>query len=236
MHTFPNGKKYVGITSKRPEVRWGANGRRYTVKCNGKYNQPRMAHAILKYKWENVAHEILFEGLTKEEAEEKEIEMISFYQSNCEEFGYNIENGGNANKMSEETKKKLSKSLRGKPKTEEHKKNLSKAKKGISRTLTEETKRKIGAARIGSSVTEATKKKISESRKGKRCGANNPNSRKVAQYTKNGDIVAVWDCARQASIALNIHHGNLIQCCRGKHKSCGGFVWRYYEENGGNIT
>lgn len=61
VHIFPNGKKYFGITSKRPNARWeGGSG-------YGK-NQPVMQAAIAKYGWENVEHEILFEGLSHEEA------------------------------------------------------------------------------------------------------------------------------------------------------------------------
>ena len=236
VHIFPNGKRYVGITHRKPEARWGANGRCYTRQCNGKYVQPRMAYAVLKYEWENVAHEILFEGLTKEEAEQKEVELISFYKSNLREFGYNIENGGHASTLSEDTKKKLSKALRGRPKTEEHRRKLSKAKMGISHPFSEEAKRKLSAARMGHPVAEATRKKLSESRKGKHCGVNNPSARKVAQYTKDGEFIKSWDYATQASCELGIHLGNLIQCCRGNLKSCGGFIWRYYEEIGGDIT
>ena len=236
VHTFPNGKKYVGITSLRPETRWGRNGRCYTRKHNGKYVQPRMANAILKYRWENVAHEILFEGLTKGAAEQKEIELISIYKSNHREYGYNIESGGHSGEMAEETKRKLSELFKGKPKTEEHKKNLSKAMKGVGHPISEEARRKLSATKKGRIVTEASRKKISESRKGKYGGANNPSARRIVQYTKNGDFVKVWDYATQASNALGLHLGNMIQCCRGNLKSCGGFVWRYYEETGGDNT
>lgn len=236
LHIFPNGKKYVGITHRKPEARWGANGRCYMRQCNGKYVQPRMAYAILKYGWDDVTHEILFEGLTKEEAEQKEIELISFYRSNQRGFGYNIENGGQVNKTSEETRKKLSEINKGKPKSEEHKRKLSIAHMGIGHPLSEETKRKLSIAHMGRTFSEESRRKLSESRKGKYGGANNPSARRIVQYTKDGDLVKVWDYAKQASDSLGIHLGNLIQCCRGKHKSCGGFVWRYYEETGGDIT
>jgi group I intron endonuclease len=203
---------------------------------NGMYVQPRMAYAILKYGWDDVTHEILFEGLTKEEAEQKETELISSYKSNLRGFGYNIENGGHVNKTSEETKKKLSELLRGRPKTEKHKKNLSKARKGVGHPLSEETKRKLSVARMGHPVTEESRRKMSEARKGKYSGTSNHSARKVVQYTKDGDFVKVWDYATQASDALSIHLGNLIQCCRGNLKSCGGFIWRYFEETGGDIV
>ena len=58
-----------------------------------------------KYGWKNIKHEILFKNLNKEEAEQKEIELIAKYKSNQIEFGYNIANGG-SHVVSNETKKR----------------------------------------------------------------------------------------------------------------------------------
>ena len=94
-HTFPNGKVYIGITSKKPETRWNRGyGYLSKSKPNGKYGQPLMANAILKYDWDDIQHEILFSGLTRKEACQKEIELIKEYKSNNRKFGYNISNGG----------------------------------------------------------------------------------------------------------------------------------------------
>ena len=100
-----NGKKYVGITSQRPKARWGKNGKGYTH-CTYFYN------AIKKHGWDSFIHEILFEGLSKEEAEDKEIELIAEWNLNNENFGYNIAKGGAT--YSEEARAKLSKALKGK--------------------------------------------------------------------------------------------------------------------------
>lgn len=101
VHIFPNGKNYIGITCRKPEVRWN-NGRGYQ-------NSRFIRHAISKYGWENVKHEILFIGLSKSEAENKEIELIGVYKSSQERYGYNIANGGNSSGcVSEITKRKLS--------------------------------------------------------------------------------------------------------------------------------
>ena len=87
-HTFPNNKVYIGITGRKTiEMRWGRNGSRY-------HGQTYIVNAIQKYGWDNIKHEILFDNLTKEEAEQKEIELIAFYKSNQRECGYNIELGG----------------------------------------------------------------------------------------------------------------------------------------------
>lgn len=115
-HIFPNNKVYIGITCQKPEYRW-RNGKGYYQK-----GQNKIYKAIEKYGWENIKHEILYENLSKEEAEEKEIELISFYNSN-KNGGYNIENGGNcANSITEETRQKMRlnhKGMLGKKKTKE---------------------------------------------------------------------------------------------------------------------
>ena len=61
MHICPNNKKYIGITCQEPEKRW-INGKGY--KTNDYFFR-----AIQKYNWNNIKHEILFNNLTKKEAE-----------------------------------------------------------------------------------------------------------------------------------------------------------------------
>lgn len=63
-HTSPTNKYYVGITKQNPLKRW-ANGRGY---CKNKH----FYKAILKYGWDNFKHEIVFSGITKDEAIQRE--------------------------------------------------------------------------------------------------------------------------------------------------------------------
>lgn len=100
-------KTYIGITTKSPpEKRW-RNGLGYN------HNQ-YFTRAIKKYGWDNFEHIILFKNKTQEEAEELEILFIKILLSNNSIYGYNIDNGGNSSeKMTEETKRKLSKSHKG---------------------------------------------------------------------------------------------------------------------------
>ena len=86
MHTCPNGKVYIGLTGIKPEYRWD-NGRGYKTQI--------FRYAIAKYGWDNIEHTIIKDGLTLEEANKLEFEMISKYKSNNSEFGYNIDYGGN---------------------------------------------------------------------------------------------------------------------------------------------
>ena len=165
-HTSPSEKIYIGITSM-PVNRRGRNG------CGYKNNQ-YFYRAIQKYGWDNFKHEILYDNLTKNEAENIEIKLISQYKSNQKEFGYNIESGGNCvGKVSEETRIKLSEIMKGKPSpnkgilmSEAQKQKISNSKKGISTgPKSEDTKRKISEGNKGKIVSEETRKRISEARK-----------------------------------------------------------------------
>lgn len=79
-----NGKMYIGITNNAKK-RW------YNHCCN--YISP-IGRAIQKYGKENFKFEELFTGLTIEEAEKKEIQLISELKTLVSENGYNIAIGG----------------------------------------------------------------------------------------------------------------------------------------------
>lgn len=81
-----NQKKYIGITSQKPEHRWGPNG------CH--YHSQYFAKAIKKYGWDGFDHFILCEGLEEDEAKEMEIALIAEHSSNNSDFGYNCTIGG----------------------------------------------------------------------------------------------------------------------------------------------
>lgn len=44
------------------------------------------------------------------------------------------------------------------------------------------------------------------------------------------EIIKIWDYIKEASGSLNIAGTSISACCRGKRKTAGGFIWRYYEE------
>ena len=81
-----NDKKYIGITCRKPEHRWGKDGHSYKGQVFKK--------AIEKYGWNNLDHVILFNELSAEDAYKKEQELIKLYKSNQKEFGYNLSAGG----------------------------------------------------------------------------------------------------------------------------------------------
>lgn len=96
-------------------------------------------------------------------------------------------------------------------------------------------------------VSEETKKKLSEIRKYKYSGTNNnfygkhhsemtkkkiaiANSKTVLQFSKDGEFIREWDSMRDIERELGIAHTNISTCCKGKHKTAGGFIFRYKED------
>lgn len=100
-----NNKAYIGQTSQKLERRW-RDGEGYSH-CSYFYN------AIKKYGWDNFEHFIIFNNLTKEEANIKEQLLIQLFDTINPNFGYNLEIGGGNKTHSEETKQKISNSLKG---------------------------------------------------------------------------------------------------------------------------
>ena len=84
-HTFPNNKIYIGITKQNVNKRWG-NGKHYKNQVVGR--------AIKKYGWNNIKHEIIYNGLSENEALKIEQDLIKKYKSNQKEYGYNKTIGG----------------------------------------------------------------------------------------------------------------------------------------------
>lgn len=52
-------------------------------------------------------------------------------------------------------------------------------------------------------------------------------ARIVAQYTLEGEFIKEWESITLAANTLNINGGHITQCCKGKQRHCGGYVWRY---------
>ena len=50
----------------------------------------------------------------------------------------------------------------------------------------------------------------------------------VCQYEKNGTFIKKWDSIKDAGETLLISRGNITTCCKGKVKSAGGFIWKFF--------
>lgn len=213
-HTFKNGKVYIGITQQRPNERW-KNGTGY------KHNK-HLTSAILKYGWDNIKHEILFDGLTKEEACQKEIELIAKYQSNNRIYGYNKSTGGETTKgfhFTEEMKEECRKRNLGKKHSEETKQKISKANKEHwkthIKTAPEGTGYKIWTKRRKNGTVIPWNKGI------------HFEGKEVIQFDKNMNYINSYKSISLAQCETSVSSGHICECCKGKRKSAGGYIWRY---------
>lgn len=200
-HTTPSGKVYVGITNQKPEYRW-QNGNRYK-------NNEHFYRAILKYGWENIEHEIMENGLTRQQACDLEIELIAKYDSTDPDKGYNNSIGGEYGALgvhrSAETRLKMSESMKG----------ANHPNYGKHRSA--ETRRKLSESHKGKHLSHETRRKLSESLK----GANNPNygkhlsdetRRKLSETRKNLSVETRIKLSearkKQTPPMLGKHHSN----------------------------
>lgn len=213
-----------------------------------------------KYGQENFTFEIL-ELCSEDVLDEIEIKYINFYDACNTNKGYNIESGGNQCKhLSDKTKRKIGDANRGRRHSEESKKQMSKSRTGEGNGMykkqhSEETKKKISDAKkgkpghpstdyqkecarlanLGKLKSEETKRKLSESHKGKI--PYNKNQRPVYCIELN----ELFESPSKAGKKLNIHSGNIINCCEHIRKTCGGYRWMYadtdeYTELINNLT
>lgn len=224
-----NEKVYIGQTITGFDRRYGNNLSKRTSNRHLKYS-------IQKYGIDNFNISKVFDiAFSKEELDIKEKCWISIYKSTNSDYGYNSEDGGSNGKPNEETRIKLSESMKGRVFTEEHRDN-------------------IRNALIGKPLSEERKEKISKSLKGKRTGKensfygkhhdeetrikmseNNKNKKKIICITTG----KVFNSIKEASIYYGIKCTTAISaCCKGKTKSCGKLedgtklVWSYfYGEN-----
>jgi group I intron endonuclease len=135
-----NNKIYIGQTTGTIEKRW----QRHNWQCTRKRNAMAITNAIIKYGKENFTIEEIDKAETIEELNEKEIYFISLLNS-ISPNGYNLSGGGGYVEMSDETKLKISNTHKRKWKegnriSEETRKKLSDSHKGW--IPSEETKEK----------------------------------------------------------------------------------------------
>ena len=204
LHITPSGKKYFGITSQKKVNRRWENGKGYK-------NNEYFTNAINKYGWNNIVHVILADDLTSEDACLFEQIFIALYDTTNRSKGYNLTNGGEHFRHSEETKRKMSESRKGKNNY------------WHGRHHSEETKRKLSEINKGKTHSEETRRKLSEINKGRKSpmygktGKDNPCSKTVICITTKEIFYGICEAERMTGI----NYKNISAVCLGKRKTTG---------------
>lgn len=212
-----NGKVYIGITHyEDPNRRW-CNGRGY--KHSTLFNR-----AIKKYGWDSFMHEVLFTGLSREEAHIMERALIAKYKR--EGISYNIANGGEgAESIAEETKEKLRQYtpwIKGKHHDEEAREKIRAASKKMweekRETMIEAIRRAPKKKRTWVPSTEFRKLQSDRLSKAINC------------YDLFGHYLATYKSSIEAEKILNVDLSHIAEAVSGRRKVCGGYQWRYTNE------
>lgn len=244
-----NGKVYIGITSMRPSRRWDC-GRGYRA---NKY----FYNSICKHGWDGFTHEVLAENLTREQACICEQALILAYNSNQKEKGYNMANGGEGAgsvsektrekqsermkgntymrgfKFSDESRKRLSESKKGKPLTEEHRKKLSENCNRMPEIIAKRTAHAKGNRyKLGCRESEETRRKKSERMKKCQLGSSNPMARSVICLNTQDVFGSVVEAGAYCGLASV---NRISDVCKNKRRSAGKkdgkpLTWVFYED------
>ena len=151
------------------------------------------------------------EGLTGEELKE----MGLYYDRPPEEFilltpQEHKEIHVNCKELHLKKCKKISQTLTGVKHSAERRKKNSESHKGKT------------PWNKGKTSPPETRAKLSESHRGEK----NHNARAVYQIDKTtGKIIKKWNCIKDAETSLKCRH--IVACCKGYHKTAGGYVWKY---------
>lgn len=202
-----NGKSYIGMTSQNPKRRWRSG--------KGYKNNLRMWSDIQNSDWNtDWEHSIIGQFEDKDEALKYEAFLIAMLGT--------VRNGYNTSAYASHHCKH----------TEESKKKMSEAQTGekaywYGKHHSEESKQKMSDnhadfsgennPNFGKHHSEETKKKMSENRP----------SKPVIQFSKTGEFIAEYPSTREAERQTGCNNSHICNCCKGKRKSAGGFIWRY---------
>ncbi|PGT01860.1 NUMOD1 domain-containing DNA-binding protein [Bacillus cereus] len=233
--TAPNGKRYVGITSLKPEYRWN-EGKGY------KHNQ-YLYNAIEKYGWKNIKKEIIANNIPELSAKELEKFYIKEWDLMNPVKGYNKTIGGDgapglvrtgaANKNSREgqkgstTKKVLQFNIDGTfikefetmteayRETGVHYSKISEVCNGNRRTSGGFMWRFEDIERDNEGNIEPAKPKQKLTQK------------KVFQYEVDGTLIKTYVSTMEAAKVIGIDNSKICAVCNGRRKTVKGYVFRY---------
>lgn len=201
-----NNKVYIGQTNRTFEERIKEHKshykrQRFAIEC-----------AFYKYGINNFSFEIIDEGNSQEDLNDKEKKYVKIYNSNSKKFGYNELEGGKNSKHSQSTKDKISKALKGVKRpwiternnlywTEGRKKEFSLQRKGII------------------SCNKEQLRKLSEAKKGKRIKHLEHNIIKIMCLNNN----KIYNSCLEACKDLNLSSGNLSKVINGIYPHTKGY-------------
>lgn len=226
-YTSPSGKVYIGQTTREQDRR------AEFLRLQQVYGGAKINNARAKYKPENFTYEVLerFSFNSVEDArrklDEREIHWISYYDSY--KSGYNSGLGGDSNLghlVSEDTRQKIRSKLSGMKLSEETKKKISESNKGKHKeSPSDEARQKMSESHKGLTVwnkgkhyNEEQMQKYQEGRK--------QVMKPIYSVDSSGNIVK-YSSIKEASQKIGCTSQAIQNALVGRCKTCKGYKWYY---------
>lgn len=251
---FPNGKMYVGITSKDPKKRWN-NG-------NGYRQNTFIWRAIKKYGWANVEKEIIASHLTMEEATNFERLLIDKLDLMNPDKGYNLTSGGEMVPgycYSEATRKKQSEKRKGLQSGVNNARSIpvvcvetgeifpcmSKASLSVSTNVNSVSDCLRGKSKTAGGYHWRFANDDEKPERPPKKPPPSPNKGKTRPDIRGGlnwcakpvhcvELNQDFGCIRDAAKATGANTDGIRFCCEGKGHVSGGYHWEYIKKEGTN--
>lgn len=155
-----NRKRYAGITSRSIYDR-------FVQHCT---QGNSLTNAIRKYGRDNFTLELISSSNALDRIKNYEVRLIKSLRLTNRRYGYNLSDGGDLTAKTESTKRKISKKLKGKPKSESHRKKIQEnaVKMGLKRKgkprpkFSNEWKKNMSSSKLGVKLTAEHKAKIAQ--------------------------------------------------------------------------
>jgi group I intron endonuclease len=160
----------------------------------------------------------------------KKISKIHLGKKRPEGTGEKISQAKKGFKYSEESKKLKSKIAKGKPKSQETKLKMSLAHQGkktphdVIQKMKESYKNRTEESKL--KTIQSVKSIPPEKREEMKLNT----IKKVFQFTLDKKLIQEFPSIQLASKLTGVRHDSISQCCRGKNKTAGGFIWRFTKD------
>lgn len=224
--SFPNGKKYIGITTRSLRQRW--SGHLYSLTRS----VTPVSHALRKYREGAIIRPLVVGD--SDYIADLEIKAIEAFQTRDRRYGYNVGIGGTVGPMlgqthTPEVRAVIGAASAARPRSIETKLKTSATLKG--RVVTEETRRRISdGTRIGMALPEV-RKKLSESLTGRKLSAEHCEKLKGRIRSQAANLavsLALKGKPKSAAFAENLRSLKWWHCGQTEKRSqeCPGSEWK----------
>lgn len=215
-----NGKRYIG------QRKYYGDHEEYLGSGN------LIRAAIEKYGKDNFSRVVLAQCKTRQELNEQEKYWIAYYDAVRSCDFYNIAMGGEGGSCGGELSPWYGKQLSSSTKEKLSQMRMGENNPFYGKHHSKETIRKLAQYSTGKKHNPETLQKMSIGMRQNHAdfnGSKNPRARRTAQYSLSGELINIWECAKDAATVLNLNYCSITNCCTGRYSSSGGFIWRYIE-------